>query len=925
MDMTVDNAGSYGVPGRVFVNGRWMTPEEYSAWMASGGAGPVDPVAAGLADGTFDRAAYEAAMSGGRVGGPPPGSPPNSIVAPDSPAAADNAGPPDVPNGGPGTPGYTGNSPEADPGPPGFRDTDGNGIDDREQTTVGQTSFGLPYGQMQGMPTLPTGWGSAVNTGLGGTMPADGGGGGSLGGYGSDLGGYPGASAGGTGGPASGGDFTLPGGGTSPFTPGAPPTSNLPDVSQIGAGVTGGGSAGGVMGYPDFQNPLAGTTGTGTGTTGTGSTGTVTGGTTGTPSGGTSLVQNLAGSYQGAIDSANAANENRFASGLELLLKRAEQAGSAIQGLTYEGNADIGRMFGQQRARADQDLINRGLANTTVREGVMRGYATDEQAARNRYADDQTRKNIDENYRQQQGMVDWIGARNDVAPDTGQLASLASGVGAAGPGTTTGTQTTGSTASTQQQNLPAPVGNVVSNPTGATGQRLDVRMDANGNITQSVGGQQLSNPGSSSNSNVLTRGAAGGAMPPPAAAMQGMPPSEPTGAPSLDGYGQSAGIQQLPPSSGVGQGMAPSAPTGAPAFDSTAALSSLGGKAPQQQSPQWVATQVASAGRIGMSDGQPVASQSPPSSRFNSDGLFIGTRNEQPNGFGQNAPLDYFSYQEPRAGGSASPSSMFLQGPQSQPTSGMATTQNSGAPLQTGPMNAPPPGMAGGAMLRNGQVDQSTNDNPDLLGFGANGVAQRGVAGTLQTGPMNAPPPGMAGMTGSTGGSPAYQPPPGMAMKQANDMVSQLQAMNAGPMSGTPTDRPSGAYMPFGKPMGGDFGYADPAKFGTPPASTGSQSLLSVMGNYGSGPSGATPAAPPPASSSLTGAPTKALVDNFQTSPPPSSGMAPPPSDARFNPLALNTPLWQDPNMQMPPQFMQNGQMTPAQFLPTLSRYGVLA
>lgn len=498
------------------------------------GYGPVDPVAAGLADGTYDRAAYEAAMGagsssapstpavdpatqwanaagagGGDWNGASPPRPP--VVAPGSQAERDGAGTQDIPNGGPGSPGYS-NAPRPEDGLTGFVDRDGNGRDDRTQTTVGPTQFALPYGPLQGMPTLPTGWGSAINTGMGGFIPADGGGGPSLGGYGGgggDVGGYP---TGGTGGPASGGNFTAPGGGGG-FTMPAQPNVTLPDVSQIGAGTTGGGTGGFTI--PGFQNPLTptggGTGGSGTATGGTGATGgTSTPGnnvaTGGTPVNNSGLVGNLANSYQNAMNSANAANENRFATGLELLLKRAEQAGSTIQGLNYEGMNDIGRMFGQQRARADQDLINRGLSNTTVREGIMRGYATDEQAARNRYADDQVRQNINENYRQQQGIVDWLGARNDVGPDMGQLANLASGVGTSGTtqqqgGTQQAQQQTGGTSpSTSQQ--PA-TGNVVNNPTNAQGRRVDISPDGQ---TQSVGGQQLSGPGQGSSGGMLTRG-----------------------------------------------------------------------------------------------------------------------------------------------------------------------------------------------------------------------------------------------------------------------------------------------------------------------------------------------------------------------------------------------------------------------------------
>lgn len=855
---------------------------------SSAAVGPVDPITTGIANGSINLADYAAAMG---VGGPPPGSPANSIVAPDSQAARDNAGPPDVPLGGPGTPGYTGNPPPPDPGPPGFRDTDGNGIDDREQTTVGPTSFGLPYGQMQGMPTLPTGWGSAINTGMGGFIPADGGGA-SLGGYGGDMGGYPSSGTGGAaGGPASGGNFTVPGSGTAPFTPGAPPTSSLPDVSQIGVGVTGGGSAGGAMGWPDFQNPLTGT-GAGAGTTanvGTGSTGGGAVTATGSPSGSSGLVQNLAGSYQGAIDSANAANENRFASGLELLLKRAEQAGQAIQGLNYEGMNDIGRMFGQQRARADQDLINRGLANTTVREGVMRGYATDEQAARNRYADEQVRQNIDENYRQQGDLANWIGARNDVGPDMGQLANLASGVGAAGPQASntqsSGASTTsGGTASTSS--LPPPVGNVVNNPVNAQGQRVDVSVDAQGNTTQSVGGQQLSGP-SQSSSGVLTRSAPSSSAPQSATSQ---PSAEQLWANS--GWAQNANnlVSRYVSGSGGGQRPEFSDPLGQAAnpnrttpYDSNAA--------PQQQQQAQNQQAVQSLIQQNLADFRGLRPGNPGYDAAYADAMRLNGI-DQPS---QQSPSTLLSGYG-GSGGTQSSSEPLSAGS----NSGVSTGQRTGGTLQTGPMNAPPPsmpGLAGGAMIRNGQVDQNTVDNP--LAYGSITGVPQNTAGTLRTGNIQSPPPGRF-----------EEPPP--------------SAMPTGAASPPPVlNYFSGSRGANGSPSTESWITESNSMSGMAPMS-GSQLLLGVMGNYGSSPSGATPPSQPPASP-LTGSPARALVDNNQ--PMASAGQTPAPFSAAslYTALPQNAALWGNPTGPMNPMVMQNGQMTPATFLPSLGRYGVLA
>ena len=506
-------------PGRVNVNGVMMTPEEYSDYMGGSGSSAVNVTGASAPPGSPENLAFLAAREAEAEAARKNGGKPSPVVAPGSDADKAGAGPqsfnpsdpfgvnapatpPDVPNGGPGSPGYN-SAPRPEDDLAGWRDYDNNGIDDRKQNFVGSGVFNNPGAIMPGAAgTSPVGgWGNAVNTGLGGPVDFGGGGGGgglSLGGYG-DLGGYPGG--GGAAGPASGGNFTAPGAGGGGFTAPPAPSFQFPDVSTIGGGATGatGGTGSGGFTLPEFQNPLTGgATGGGSSTTGGGSTGgtgvaTTTGGGAG---GSTPLVGQLAGSYQSAIDSANMANENRFATGLELLLKRAEQAGMATQGLTYEGMNDIGRMFGQQRDRSDQDLINRGLANTTVREGVMRGYATDEQAARNRYADDQTRKNIDENFRQQQGMVDWLGARNDVGPDVGQLANLASGVGAAGPaGTTPATTTPAATTPAAPAPLP---GNTAATapspsamrPTASTGGAFTKSSAPNPTINQPAASPQ---------------------------------------------------------------------------------------------------------------------------------------------------------------------------------------------------------------------------------------------------------------------------------------------------------------------------------------------------------------------------------------------------------------------------------------------------
>jgi hypothetical protein len=471
----------------------WVTADEYAAWMQAatspgGMAGgpastlPVDPTKMTAEEWAASRPEWNVTPSGPHPSsndprdkngdGAPDDLPPGLTgLPPSGPAStlpgnpgidqtdANKNGTPDIYEQGPGSPGYTGSEPAAP-----MIDRDNNGIDDREQTTVGATGpVGPNYADWwaQTLASNPQmgyggngqmGWGGAMTTGTG--APIDMGGGG--GGYG--------------GGTAGGGNFSLPSAGGGFSIPPAP-TANFPDLTQIGTGVSAGpGTGTGTGGFtiPEFQNPLAGYGTTGTGTTGTTtSTGTAPlagyGGTGASPNAG--LVSDLANSYQNQTDAANQANMSRYDQGLAALLDRMNRAGLAINNLTNEGIADIGRQFEGARATADQDLINRGLANTTVRSGVMRGLTTDQAAETNRYWDNQARQNLNEDYRQTGDIVNWIGGRNDVAPSTGDLANLASGVGAAGPTTLTGSTSTTPAATQPAVNLPPQITTALQNGT----------------------------------------------------------------------------------------------------------------------------------------------------------------------------------------------------------------------------------------------------------------------------------------------------------------------------------------------------------------------------------------------------------------------------------------------------------------------------
>lgn len=107
---------------------------------------------------------------------------------------------------------------------------------------------------------------------------------------------------------------------------------------------------------------------------------------------------------QQAQTQANTANEQRY----QDILKQYEGMGAA-------GMARIGQAEQQQQARGTQDLISRGLGNTTITSAVSRGVASDAEMAR---------QQLQENVAQQRAGV--MERRTDQGPDLSMYANLIS-------------------------------------------------------------------------------------------------------------------------------------------------------------------------------------------------------------------------------------------------------------------------------------------------------------------------------------------------------------------------------------------------------------------------------------------------------------------------------------------------------------------
>lgn len=143
----------------------------------------------------------------------------------------------------------------------------------------------------------------------------------------------------------------------------------------------------------------------------------------------TKLLEDLAAEYQASNDKANAANQARLDKQEAGYTAREKQALDLLAQVTDQDKVDTNRRFNQSAATAEQDLISRGLGNTTVRSAVMRGNETARNESLNRLSDARTLRQIElQTGLQQDGLL--ANERvNDVGADQSSLIDLAAAIG----------------------------------------------------------------------------------------------------------------------------------------------------------------------------------------------------------------------------------------------------------------------------------------------------------------------------------------------------------------------------------------------------------------------------------------------------------------------------------------------------------------
>ena len=158
------------------------------------------------------------------------------------------------------------------------------------------------------------------------------------------------------------------------------------------------------------------------------------GGTGAAQAGSTEWLQNFYANADKAQAEAKAANEARYNEINKGYQDRYAGAAKDLQGLGASEQKAIDDRFHQGQASAAQDLISRGLGNTTIRSSVMRGYDAARSREQTQLAVDNAKLRLQYLPPMEGERLQFMERRNDVGPDVGQFASLNQSLGAAGYG-----------------------------------------------------------------------------------------------------------------------------------------------------------------------------------------------------------------------------------------------------------------------------------------------------------------------------------------------------------------------------------------------------------------------------------------------------------------------------------------------------------
>jgi hypothetical protein len=198
------------------------------------------------------------------------------------------------------------------------------------------------------------------------------------------------------------------------------PPGNVPNAPGMG-GAGGAGGSGGGSGQSPFPQP---TTGTGPPMSGGAGGG---GGLTNP-----GIIAALLEDFQRANREGKAANETRYNDLINFLNMRYQRGLGNLQGAGDQALEDVDRDYERMAAGADQDLINRGLRNSTVRQSVQRGHQDDRQSNRRRVQEDVRKERAQTDAVLSGDVLSAMERRTDEYPDQNMIAQLTMALGGAG-------------------------------------------------------------------------------------------------------------------------------------------------------------------------------------------------------------------------------------------------------------------------------------------------------------------------------------------------------------------------------------------------------------------------------------------------------------------------------------------------------------
>lgn len=150
--------------------------------------------------------------------------------------------------------------------------------------------------------------------------------------------------------------------------------------------------------------------------------------------GGNGGVGNLAQYYQTALNHANQANEARYQDVLGGYQSRYQRGLQMLAGLGQQEGKDINQLYDSQQSNINQNLIGRGLGNSTVMSTMQMGNDRERNADLGRLNDRIRQQALSQDANLSGDTLQFMASKNDKGPDVGLLAQLAQGMGQAGYG-----------------------------------------------------------------------------------------------------------------------------------------------------------------------------------------------------------------------------------------------------------------------------------------------------------------------------------------------------------------------------------------------------------------------------------------------------------------------------------------------------------